>query len=384
MSSIKLNKKSIAFINQFKDNFLKAEKKWKNTYNIKYDEFLNRDFNTIPNIEHYEPSILDSFYNIPKKKCLFRFSTSTKNINIVLISPITKTDEQILSYMKLIFTWFHGIESHTTLTCSNELDIYIFLTPSIKLIPKEKYNPIGKKNANTAFTFTCRRKNVIHIFREEEWFKVLIHESFHNLNLDFSKYDHGYSDIYVQSLFPNRKDIRFYESYCEIWALLFHSLFYSLEHNTPLNKILSDELNFSFFQCAKILDHFNMKYTDFYTNSNKAILKRSDYKENTPILSYYFFKTIFLYHINDFLEWCSTENNKSIRFSKLPIHYIDIYQKIQNLIVFLENHYKSSAFLSTMKEQERKYQKDKKNIRLNDIYLFKTLKMSVHDLNDTS
>ena len=35
----------------------------------------------------------------------------------------------------------------------------------------------------------CRETSEITIYREEEWIKVLIHELFHNLNLDFSSMD---------------------------------------------------------------------------------------------------------------------------------------------------------------------------------------------------
>ena len=127
-----------------------------------------------------------------------------------------------------------------------------------------------------------------------------------------------------------------------------------------------------------------MKYSDFYSNNQTAILSRSKYSENTPILSYYFFKTIFLYHTNDFLKWCSIENSNSIRFSKLPIHYVDIYQKIGNLIIFLEEHYKSSSFLNAIKNQEKNFQKNKKTMKLNDIFHYRTMRMTIHDLHNAN
>lgn len=384
MNSIKLNAKSRSFIRQFKDQFLKAEKKWKKKYSVEYSEFTNQEIQYIPNIEQYEPSILHSLHSFSKKKCSFHFSTPTKNIKVILISPIDKTNQEILSYMKLIFIWFNGIDSYANPSCSKNLEIYLSLSPSLKLIPNEKFIPLGKKDANTAFTYMCSERNVIHIFREEEWFKVLIHETFHNLDLDFSKYDHGFSDKYIRTIFPNMKNTKFYESYCEVWALIFHSLFYSLHSKKSFNQILNDELEFSMFQCAKILNHFNMKYSDFYSNNQTAILSRSKYSENTPILSYYFFKTIFLYHTNDFLKWCSIENSNSIRFSKLPIHYVDIYQKIGNLIIFLEEHYKSSSFLNAIKNQEKNFQKNKKTMKLNDIFHYRTMRMTIHDLHNAN
>ena len=37
-----------------------------------------------------------------------------------------------------------------------------------------------------------------------------------------------------------------------------------------------------------------------------------------------------------------------------------------------------------MKEKEREFQKNKKKILLNDIFYFKTMKMSMHDLYDNT
>ena len=125
-----------------------------------------------------------------------------------------------------------------------------------------------------------------------------------------------------------------------------------------------------------------MKYIHFFTNTHKAIISRENYKENTPIISYYFFKTVFLYHINDFLQWCYKENDRSIRFSKLPEHYVDIYQKIKNLVIFLEEHYKTTPFLKVIKEKEKQFQKEKKNADMNSIFYFKTLRMTYYDLTD--
>tara|TARA_Y100000816_G_scaffold196064_1_gene143319 strand:+ start:4174 stop:5325 length:1152 start_codon:yes stop_codon:yes gene_type:complete len=380
MNHIKLNKSNVQFINKFKKDFLNAEKKWKKKYTISCQDFENEQIYNIPNIEQYDSTIINSLQCFSKKHFTFSFSTPKRKINIFFISPIEKPEKELLFCLKQIFIWFNGIDSYTTSECSKILDIYISFTPSLKLLPKQKYDVIGRKNANTAFTFSCTERNIIHVFREEEWFKVLIHETFHNLDLDFSKYDHGFSDKYIQSFFPNRRNIKFYESYCETWALLFHSLFYSIHHDKSLNFILNRELEFSLFQCSKILDHFDIKYNYLFSNNHKALVSMENYKENTPILSYYIFKTIFLYNINNFLEWCYKENDKSIRFSKLPIHYVDIYQKISNLVIFLNDHYKNTAFLKTIKEHEKQFQKEKKSIQLNDIFYFKTLRMTYYDL----
>lgn len=382
MNHIKLNKSNLQFINKFKEDFSNAEKKWNKKHTISCENFENEQIKSIPNIEQYEPTIVETLHYFSKKQFTYSFSTKKKKINIFFISPIEKPEKELLFCLKQIFIWFHGIDPYTDSQCSKILDIYISFAPSLKLLPNQKYEPIGKKDANTGFTFSCNEKNIIHIFRQEEWFKVLMHETFHNVDLDFSKYDHGFSDKHIHIFFPSKKPIKFYESYCEVWALLFHSIFYSMQHNKSLNFILNRELDFSLFQCSKILDHFDMRYIHFFTNTHKAIISRENYKENTPVISYYFFKTIFLYHINDFLEWCYKENDRSIRFSKLPSYYVDIYQKIKNLVMFLEEHYKTTPFLKAIKEKEKQFQKEKKLADINSVFYFKTLTMTYYDLTN--
>ena len=45
---------------------------------------------------------------------------------------------------------------------------------------------LDQDNCNTAVTYACAIKGECLIYRKEEWFKVLIHETMHALCLDFS------------------------------------------------------------------------------------------------------------------------------------------------------------------------------------------------------
>jgi hypothetical protein len=69
-----------------------------------------------------------------------------------------------------------------------------------------------------------------------------------------------------------------------------------------------------------------LHYTDLY-DWNKT-LKHKRYTENTEVLSYYVFKSVLLFHINDFIEWCSLYNGKKImQFTKTQMnisHYCDL------------------------------------------------------------
>jgi hypothetical protein len=71
-----------------------------------------------------------------------------------------------------------------------------------------------------------------------------------------------------------------------------------------LDRILETEARFSLFQCVKVLDFNNMKYTDLFMES-----KRRLYREDTHVLSYYIIKSILLFNKNAFIDCCS-QNNK--------------------------------------------------------------------------
>ena len=123
---------------------------------------------------------------------------------------------------------------------------------------------------------------------------MLIHETFHNYNLDFSKFDNGYSDRFAKKIFNLSVDFRMYESYCEFWATIFNCIYFlyfenkihTKNFNKQINECINKELQHSFFQCVKILEHFGMSYTDLYSESEKARFARlHKYKENTPIIS---------------------------------------------------------------------------------------------------
>ena len=53
-------------------------------------------------------------------------------------------------------------------------------------MPKNPVITLGSNNCNSAVTFACASKGKLLIYRKEEWKKVLIHELFHSLCLDFA------------------------------------------------------------------------------------------------------------------------------------------------------------------------------------------------------
>jgi hypothetical protein len=254
------------------------------------------------------------------------------------------TDRKMHKYFENVYLWFYFITKFAPSHCSNEITVNIYLTDHKKQMVRGS-EPIDIIHANSAVTTGCSPKTSIYIYREEEWFKVLMHECFHNLGLDFSNMDEHYSNRKMLTIFPitSHLGIRIYESYCETWATFMNCLFISfLSTRAKINthKILEKtiamlefECSFSLIQCAKVLNHYDMTYRQLV--SSKRTCK---FVEKTHVLSYYIVKCVLLCHFDEFLTWCRTHNRNVICFNQT-------YENIDSYIEFIRQIYNKEPFL---------------------------------------
>tara|TARA_X000000368_G_scaffold88406_1_gene67380 strand:+ start:9749 stop:10942 length:1194 start_codon:yes stop_codon:yes gene_type:complete len=255
------------------------------------------------------------------------------------------------TYIKRILLWFSFAIKYSTTKCSSNINISIYLTNFKKTLPQSSIEVIDRIHANTAYTYRCKANNNIVIYRQEEWFKVLIHESMHYLGFDFNSINY---DLY--NLFPleGKVQLDLGETYSETWARILNAYLVSFilaSNYTQFKKMstnfLSIERKFSIYQCVKILSFMGLEYTDLFNNSDPiCIMKRKIYKERTPIFCYYILTCILMNNPFNFIIWCKKNNNINniIKFSpitnvKLFVEYI----KVNSLSKFL---------LETMKSLE--------------------------------
>lgn len=389
------NNQSRKFLLNIVESIIKYNKSWKNISNnikIIHKPYSNDKLDSIPDYNNYPDDIRHCIENISKELYYSDLQIRNKNISIsIIIDKNNKYSSQyIYNIIRLLYIWLSiAINLHDT-DCSQTLHIYLFMTPSIKLMPYNNSVDMARKHINSAFTYSCNKNNNIHVFRKEEWFKVFIHETFHNLGFDFSGIDNGFSDTYASKIFPFDLDFRIYESYCETWATIIHSIFVCCENKNKIDKteIISDisniiekETMFSLFQCNKILHHFGMKYENLYLQDEESRFARiHKYKESTPVISYFFFKTILLYNTNLFVEWCMLHNDSSLLFSNMKEKNKDIYEKIKMYCSLIQSLYKKNDFISSMNFIKKEYLTNITNIRPNDVYYFHTLRMCLHDI----
>lgn len=264
----------------------------------------------------------------------YTFSIRSRTCNVFLLC--SNKQDNVKRYMQLcvkqMFMWLYVASMYAPIQCSQTMNVYLYMTSLSKMLPR-KGSVIERQDVNTAFTTTCKPDTEIYIFRQEEWFKTFIHETFHCMGLDFSRYDNSELDNDMLTMFPIKSDIRVYESYCEVWAELLTimlSVYRTMRYNTGIEDInakfprmvqkteqtLVNEIKHSLFQTVKILSHSKLTYKTLIdkTSKNTTVIE-NNYKEETPVLSYYIIKSVLLFHISDFVHWCAINNNMSIKFS---------------------------------------------------------------------
>ena len=282
-------------------------------------------------------------------------------------------------FKKMLY-WFYILNSSASRTCSQTITIYIYLSSVKKELPEHSSIIIDQNHANTGFTRNCMVNSEICIFRKEEWFKVFLHESFHNFSLDFSDMNIDYLNKQILHLFPLvNSEVTAYEAYTEFWAEIMNAciLAISLKGNTlgkngvigvttptpTLNEflritefIINCERNFGMYQLVKVLKHMNLSYFDLIKREernpqpdlkqNNPDRKRNCYKEATNVLSYYVLKNILLNNYNEFLDWCDKNNTNTFQFVKTEEH-------LQMFYKFIEKYYKSKDLLEMIDHAEK-------------------------------
>lgn len=293
------------------------------------------------------------------------------------------------TYVDNILAWLYIANEYASRSCSNTLTIFIYHTSLTKELPNSPIQILNENNVNTAFTRTCPTNSEIVVFREEEWFKVLIHETFHNLALDFSDMNVSECHDRILSIFPVNSEVNLFEAYTEFWARIMNVLFCSY-FNTKNKNTLDDFLGnteyfmnlesiYSFFQLVKVLGFMNMEYSNLYEKTNLAQnIRNTMYKEDTNILSYYIITVILIYNYQSFLGWCKTNNTSLLQFKKTSANQ-------KSFCNFIEKKYKSSKMLKAIDCSNTFFKKIKpkgiiSNKKEDIMFLTNNLRMTICEL----
>ncbi len=292
------------------------------------------DFPKGDSYSYMEQSIRTHIEEMKKQIYQVELTVGKRVYNIYFVFYLTEKID-IHVYIKKINAWLELATHYSKPSCSKRVNVYLYFTDLKKVFPKKGKAP-DQVNANTAFTTSCQLETEIILYRREEWFKVFIHESFHNLGLDFSSMDISSTIRVLEEVFKIKSEFKLYETYTEMWAELLNILFINIEiHGEKsfsvvlpfVEKNIEIEQKFSLFQCGKILEHFGTTYGEILSG-------KSNYKENTEVFCYFILKTILLFDPNNFIIWLET--HKKEKTQKVEKFAKDLIISKHNEINFIE------------------------------------------------
>ena len=250
-----------------------------------------------------------------------------------------------------MFRWLSIIVDHGELSsnCGKTTTVYCYLTPFKKELPSKRGEILSYDNANSAVTTACSELNEVCIFREEEMFKVFIHETFHAFNLDFSLHMDKLDLSKIKKMFHIKSEFNLYEAYTEFWGEIMNVVFVAGDN---VNKALQAEIDFSLHQMNKVLAYIGLTYRELIEREGY-----SRYKEETNIFSYYVLKTVMLYYWSDFLKrWPS--------FKFKPTKH-----NLAEFVKFIREKHDASEFIEAVERAGKRR------------FLSRTMRMSVNEEN---
>jgi hypothetical protein len=265
-----------------------------------------------------------------------KFLIGERQISIFIYSHGVIRKGVLRTYLKKLYIWLYIACNFAVMNkCSRVLNIYIYMTKMKKRFPQNKGEVLGIPHVNSGFTYSCAPKNEIHVYREEEWFKVVIHETFHSLHLDFSSMDDKTANALIYNIIPIHLDLRFYEAYTDGWSDIIHTCFVAKGSFHRFKELMEVERKFSIYQCGRVLHYYGLTYMDLLGGSKGL------YKENSPVLSYYIIKSCFHFFLSDFLYWCAIKNRGSIQFRHIE-------NNIKSLCDFYRELYRKEHYMGAL------------------------------------
>ena len=264
---------------------------------------------------------------------------------------LLKQLDKIVKIMFASLLLINNLTQSTSIFNKPTLNVYFFLTPFMKHFDiNDKH--LGAKNCNTGFTYPNLDEGLIVIYRLEEFFKVLIHESIHNAGVDsqlfnLKRQNYGndnktqlYNKFLENYNLQNVEDLGFNEAITEFWANYVFFSVYAFDKQTQsfkdyqkkFERIFLIQQIFTLFQVSKILHCNGIKYRDILTKFSK----NDKYNESTHVISYYLFKFFLIVDYKTFIERYFenrdiTKDNINIKFGPEIYNFDMIFNYINRM-----------------------------------------------------
>jgi hypothetical protein len=229
-------------------------------------------------------------------------------------------------------------------TDNNVFTFKIFLTDFKKCQPTIPVTPFHINSGATGHSSIPHEnesKDII-IFRNEEWFKVFIHECFHLFCLDFGHVDVSQFQKLFKQMYNIESDFLFVEALAEFWARTINIavISYSTKKNilyeefeTLMKVNIQIERLYSLIQMKHILSNMGFTYESLLDKSRMI-----PFKEETNFFCYYVLTPILFFHYEQTIAWFVEHNQTILQFTKnknsvlLFFYYIKSIHKNKSMI----------------------------------------------------
>ena len=263
-------------------------------------------------------------------------------------------NEHIVNYqkyhdmMRLIISWAHICMRYAFKECSRRHKIYLYLSDFKKILPNNQIVTLGQSNVNTGVTTRCSVENETIIYRQEEWFKVYIHEMMHAFGFDISDTYRNTISRSIKTLFDIRSSMKIEEAYVETWARIINGAYASIEvaeDEKDFEKLflftMEVERLFSVIQAQKVLGYMNLVYDNVIRGDNR--IAYSLYREKSNVFAYYVLTAILMNDPYTFMQFCGRINRKWLRFD-------NTMKAVKELEEYIKIGYKDPSFLENIRK----------------------------------
>jgi hypothetical protein len=207
-------------------------------------------------------------------------------------SPLAWT-QRFRAYARVCFVWLVML-----LPCSTDRAGSKGFVCDLVMLPDRRRFPegddlVGPVHCNGGISYVGREAARFCVYREEEWFKVFVHETFHAFGV------HGefpeQSEVQERLGFSGRLVLECSEVYAEAWARIIAVLF-SLGLSptvTQFRRGLEQEAAHGWRNCLQVLARVSAHEVT---------------KQPTPAFEYYCLAGIVMVNHVEFIEWCVNQN----------------------------------------------------------------------------
>ena len=296
---------NIIKINTTTDNISYTYKFYKTINNISYETFLSNSRNNFTENNILKCFNIKKFIEIDEELVsVYNFMFSSRyvgfDIRLYIQNKINNCYKYNFDHMDLYFFDNKDVNNDTIefiykitkwiydINPRHKIRLFIFNVP----IKKDMNTKIlTYENSCTAFT-SLKYKEII-IWRNDELFKIIIHELIHLLFLDI-KFTWQNSNVYNLKYIPERlrTGLSINESVTEFVTMFFYTILSCIIKNKKFKSLYYKQIKHSWRMTSKLLNIFNIK------NFSKDLVK---FNQTNNIFAYVVLKTIYTINFTEII-----------------------------------------------------------------------------------